>query len=42
MARWDNGAYTKEILEGDIHTANQVAAGLSTRDLAKTFNTMGV
>ena len=29
--------YTKEILEGDIHTANQNAAGLSTRDQAKTF-----
>lgn len=30
-------AYTKEILHGDIHTANQVAAGLDTRDQAKTF-----
>ena len=29
--------YIKEILEGDIHTANQEAAGLSTRDQAKTF-----
>ena len=29
--------YTKEILEGDIHTANQNAAGLETRDQAKTF-----
>ncbi len=29
--------YTKEILEGDIHTANQTAAGLETRDQAKTF-----
>jgi DNA polymerase I-like protein with 3'-5' exonuclease and polymerase domains len=29
--------YTKEILEGDIHTANQKAAGLATRDQAKTF-----
>ena len=29
--------YTKELLEGDIHTANQLAAGLPTRDLAKTF-----
>lgn len=34
---WDNGAYAKEILEGDIHTANQKAAGLPTRDDAKTF-----
>lgn len=29
--------YTKELLEGDIHTANQKAAGLPTRDSAKTF-----
>jgi len=29
--------YTKELLEGDIHTANQKAAGLETRDQAKTF-----
>jgi DNA polymerase I-like protein with 3'-5' exonuclease and polymerase domains len=34
---WDKGAYAKEILEGDIHTANQQAAGLETRDQAKTF-----
>ena len=29
--------YTNEILTGDIHTANQLAAGLATRDQAKTF-----
>lgn len=29
--------YTKEVLEGDVHTANQKAAGLSSRDQAKTF-----
>jgi DNA polymerase I-like protein with 3'-5' exonuclease and polymerase domains len=29
--------YTHEILNGDIHTANQLAAGLPTRDQAKTF-----
>ena len=29
--------YTNEILNGDIHTANQKAAGLPTRDNAKTF-----
>lgn len=29
--------YTKEILGGDIHSANQRAAGLDTRDQAKTF-----
>lgn len=37
MARWDNGAYGKIILDGDIHTENQTAAGLPTRDMAKTF-----
>jgi DNA polymerase I-like protein with 3'-5' exonuclease and polymerase domains len=37
MAKWDNGAYATELLEGDIHTANQTAAGLPTRDNAKTF-----
>jgi DNA polymerase I len=30
-------AYTAEILDGDIHTANQKMAGLETRDQAKTF-----
>jgi len=29
--------YTKELLDGDIHTANQKAANLKTRDEAKTF-----
>jgi len=29
--------YTKEILSGDIHTANQKAAGLKTRDESKRF-----
>ena len=29
--------YTNEILNGDIHSANQSAAGLATRDEAKTF-----
>ena len=37
LARWDGGAYGQEILSGDIHTANQTAAGLPTRDQAKTF-----
>ena len=37
MARWDEGTYIKEILEGDIHTANQDAAGLDDREMAKTF-----
>lgn len=30
-------AYTNEILTGDIHTTNQQAAGLETRNQAKTF-----
>ena len=29
--------YTNEVLNGDIHTANQLAASLETRDMAKTF-----
>ncbi len=37
MAPYDNGAYANEILNGDIHTTNQHAAGLPTRANAKTF-----
>lgn len=37
MARWDDGAYGKVLLEEDIHTVNQLAAGLPSRDNAKTF-----
>jgi DNA polymerase-1 len=37
MARHDDGEYAKEILTGDIHTKNQHAAGLATRDQAKVF-----
>ena len=33
----DDAEYTTEILNGDIHTANQNMAGLDTRDQAKTF-----
>jgi len=29
--------YIKEVVDGDIHTKNQKAASLKTRDLAKTF-----
>ena len=29
--------YTNEVINGDIHTANQRAANLDTRDKAKTF-----
>lgn len=37
MAPWDGGAYGDVILNGDIHTKNQEAAGLPTRANAKTF-----
>lgn len=37
MARWDGGAYGDIVLHGDIHTANQQAAELPTRNDAKTF-----
>ncbi len=37
MSEWDGGDYGKVILDGDIHTANQLAAGLETRSQAKTF-----
>lgn len=34
---FDGGSFADEVLNGDIHTANQKAAGLTTRDQAKTF-----
>lgn len=37
LARFDDGAYGKIVCEGDVHTANQLAAGLATRNDAKTF-----
>lgn len=37
MYRYDEGEYVQTILTGDIHTKNQLAAGLPTRDNAKTF-----
>jgi DNA polymerase I-like protein with 3'-5' exonuclease and polymerase domains len=37
MAAYDNGAYADVVLNGDIHTTNQEAAGLPTRNNAKTF-----
>ncbi len=37
MAKYDGGDYANVILNGDIHTTNQQAAGLPTRDNAKTF-----
>ena len=37
LAKYDKGAYIQEVTKGDVHTVNQIAAGLSTRDEAKTF-----
>ena len=43
MSRWDEGAYIETVIHGkqsdgtDIHSVNQRAAGLATRDQAKTF-----
>lgn len=37
MARYDGGAYGEVVVNGDIHTANQEAAGLAERSQAKTF-----
>lgn len=37
MAAYDDGAYANEVVNGDIHTSNQMAAGLPTRNNAKTF-----
>jgi DNA polymerase I-like protein with 3'-5' exonuclease and polymerase domains len=37
MARFDDGVYAKEVINGDVHTANKEAAGLTSRDEAKRF-----
>jgi len=37
LAFFDNGAYATEVCSGDIHTANQEAAGLPSRNDAKRF-----
>jgi len=37
MAAFDGGEYGDQVVNGDIHTINQEAAGLPTRDNAKTF-----
>jgi DNA polymerase I-like protein with 3'-5' exonuclease and polymerase domains len=37
LARYDGGKYIEVILNGDIHTHNQEASGLPTRDAAKAF-----
>lgn len=36
-ARWDDGKYIELVTKGDVHTANKDAAGLPSRDTAKTF-----
>lgn len=37
LARYDNGEYANIVTEGDIHTYNQEAANLPSRNLAKTM-----
>ena len=37
MAKYDGGAYAKEVAEGDVHTTNQRAIGLNSRSNAKTW-----
>lgn len=37
LAEYDGGEYIETVLHGDVHTVNQLAAGLPTRDAAKTF-----
>lgn len=36
LAIYDKGAYAREVINGDIHTLNQQAGGLYSRDQAKT------
>lgn len=37
MYSFDDGEYANECVNGDIHTKNQIAAGLPERNMAKTF-----
>lgn len=37
VAKFDDGEYADIVVNGDIHTANQQAAGLPSRNMAKTF-----
>jgi len=37
LSQFDDGAYIATVVSGDVHTANMIAAGLATRDQAKTF-----
>lgn len=36
LAKYDNGAYAEIVVNGDVHTTNQTAMELDTRDKAKT------
>ena len=42
LSKWDGGKYADIVVNGDVHTENQKAAGLPTRDNAKTFDILGV
>ena len=37
LSYYDGGDYAHQLVQGDIHTINQEAAGLNDRDQAKTF-----
>lgn len=37
LSKWDGGAYGDIVCSGDVHSSNQEAAGLPTRNHAKTF-----
>ena len=37
LARYDGGQYADAVVNGDVHSLNQKAAGLDTRNQAKTF-----
>ena len=37
MAPWDNGAYGRDVVEGDIHKTNMEATGIQERAVVKTF-----
>lgn len=37
LARWDDGEYGRELINGDVHTKNAQAAELPSRDNAKRF-----
>ncbi len=38
LAKSDGGSYADIVVDGDIHTVNQEAAGIESRDKAKTFD----